>query len=152
MTAVGDVTYTYDLAGLRTGQGGSLTKQVAPPSIASASYNAANRLTNWGGTALGYDDNGNLTSLGSNTFAWNARNELVAASNGSSTFTYDVLGRRSSRTVASVTTEYLHDGLNPALVNDDFMLGGLGLDQAYRVYRLQAQPVLFGTRLEARGC
>jgi RHS repeat-associated protein len=131
MTAIGDVTYTYDLAGLRIGQGGSLTKQVAPPTVASATYNAANRLTNWGGTALGYDDNGNLTSLGSNTFTWNARNELVAASNGSSAFTYDVLGRRSSRTVASVTTEYLHDGLNPALVNDDFMLGGLGLDQTY---------------------
>jgi RHS repeat-associated protein len=130
-SSVGDVGYTYDLMGRRIGHSGTLAKQLTPSTAASATYDEANRLTNWDGTSLGYDDNGNLTSLGSSSFAWNARNELASTSNGSSSFAYDVLGRRTSRTVSGVTTEYLHDGLNPVLVNDDFMLDGLGLDRTF---------------------
>jgi RHS repeat-associated protein len=130
-TAVGDVSYTYDLAGRRIGFGGSLAKQVVSATVPSATYDAANRLTNWGGAVLGYDDQGNLTSFGSRTFAWNARDELVSSSSGSSTFAYDVMGRRTSRVASGTTTSYLHDGLNPAVVNNDFMLEGLGLDEIY---------------------
>lgn len=130
-TPVGNVAYAYDQAGRRVGHSGSLAKQNSPSTVAAASYNAANRLTSWDGTALTYDDNGNLTALGSSSFGWNTRSQLTSTSNGSSSFTYDVLGRRTGRTVSGVTTEYLHDGLNPALVDDDFMLGGLGLDQTY---------------------
>lgn len=131
VTRIGDVAYTYDLAGRRVGHSGSLAKLLMPTTVSAAVYDDANRLTNWGGSSLGYDDNGNLTSSGSTSYGWNARDELVSTSNGTSSFAYDVLGRRSSRTVSGSTTSYLHDGLNPALVNDDFMLDGLGLDENY---------------------
>lgn len=131
VTHIGDVAYTYDLAGRRVGHSGSLAKLLMPATVISTAYDAANRLTNWGGSSFGYDDNGNLTSSSSTSYGWNARDELVSTSSGTSSFAYDVLGRRRSRTVSGSTTSYLHDGLNPAIVNDDFMLDGLGLDQVY---------------------
>jgi RHS repeat-associated protein len=130
-THIGDVAYTYDLAGRRVGHTGSLAKLLMPATVSAAVYDLANRLTNWAGSSLGYDDNGNLTSSGSTTYGWNARNELVSTSNGASSFAYDVFDRRSSRTVAGAATSYLHDGMNPALVNNDLMLDGLGLDEIY---------------------
>ena len=44
--------------------GGSLAKMNLPQALASASYNAANQLTSWGGVAQTYDANGNLTNDG----------------------------------------------------------------------------------------
>lgn len=131
VTHVGAIAYTYDSAGRRVGQSGSLAKLLMPATVGSAVYNAANRLTSWGGTSLSYDDNGNLTSAGSTTYGWNARDQLTSTSNGASSFAYDVLGRRAGRTVGGSTTSYLHDGMNPALVNGDLMLSGLGLDEFY---------------------
>jgi RHS repeat-associated protein len=128
---VGDIAYTYDLAGQRVGQSGSLAKMLMPPTVSSASYDAANRLTTWGGNALTYDDNGNLTALGSTTYEWNARDQLASTSSGGSTFSYDVLGRRTGRDVSGAATSYLHDGPNPVSVNDDFMMSGLNVDEIY---------------------
>lgn len=102
-----------------------------PPTVSSASYDAANRLTTWGGNALTYDDNGNLTALGATTYGWNARDQLAATSSGGSTFSYDVLGRRTGRNVSGNATSYLHDGPNPVSVNDDFMVSGLSVDEIY---------------------
>ena len=44
--------------------GGSLAKMNLPQALASASYNAANQLTSWGGVGQTYDANGNLTNDG----------------------------------------------------------------------------------------
>ncbi|MGH8237216.1 MAG: RHS repeat-associated core domain-containing protein, partial [Steroidobacteraceae bacterium] len=130
-THVGDIAYAYDVAGRRVGQSGSLAKMLVPPTVSSASYDAANRLTTWGASSLTYDDNGNLTALGSATFGWNARNQLVSTSGGTSTFAYDARGRRTGRTVAGATTSYLNDGLNPVTVDDELIVSGPTLDEFY---------------------
>lgn len=130
-TRVGDVTYSYDLGGRRIGQGGSLTGMLMPTTVASAEYDAANRLKMWGATPLSYDDNGNLTTLGSAAFGWNVREELISSTNGAGSFAYDALGRRVGKTVGGSSTTYLHDWLNPLVTNGQLLLGGLGLDETY---------------------
>ena len=112
-TTLGDLTYAYDAAGRRTVVGGSFARTGVPQAAAGASYNANNQLTSWKGAALTYDLNGNLTSDGSNTYTWNARNQLVAISGTvSASFQYDAFGRRVSKTIGG-TTQYLYDGANP---------------------------------------
>jgi RHS repeat-associated protein len=109
-----------------------------PAAVASATYNAANRLTAWGGTALAYDLNGNLTSDGSRTYTWDSRNRLTAiAGAATASFAYDAFGRRSSTTVSGSTTRFLFDGQN---VGQELtgasvkatILGGFGLDEIFR--------------------
>jgi RHS repeat-associated protein len=58
-----------------------------------------------------YDGNGNLTSDGTDTYNWTARNQLASITDGTgtTTFAYDPFGRRSSRTADGHTTRYLHD-------------------------------------------
>lgn len=110
---LGDLTYEYDAAGRRTKVGGSYSRIGLPQPLTSATYNAANQLTQRSGTNLTYDANGNLTSDGTNTYTWNARNKLVSISGGvSATFAYDAFGRRTGKTIGGQTTEYLYDGLN----------------------------------------
>jgi RHS repeat-associated protein len=112
-TAIGNLTYAYDLAGRRTGVGGSYARTNAPAAAPLASYNVNNQLTNWKGATLQYDANGNLTSDGTNTYTWNARNQLVTISGpASASFQYDPFGRRVSKTIVG-QTQYLYDGANP---------------------------------------
>jgi RHS repeat-associated protein len=60
-----------------------------------------------------YDANGNLTSDGTNTYSWNARNHLVGLSGGTSaTFANDGTNRRSGKTVNGTTTNFLWDEFN----------------------------------------
>ena len=73
-------------------------------------YNAANRLTQWGAASLTYDADGNMTNDGANSYTWDPRNRLASMTGAS--FQYDSLGRRKTKTVAGATTNYLHDGLN----------------------------------------
>jgi RHS repeat-associated protein len=128
---LGDLSYSYDHSGRRTGTSGSLSKLRMPATVATATYDPANRLTSWGASSLSYDANGNLSGIDATTFGWNAREQLIATSSGASTFAYDVLGRRTSRTVSGATDQYLHDGLTPVTFNDDFLLSGRGLDDVY---------------------
>src|SRR5712691_194886 len=90
---LGNLTYAYDLAGRRTGVGGSYARTGTPQAASSATYNVNNQLTQWKGASLAYDANGNLTSDapfasrmmfrdGTNTYTWNARNQLVSVSGG----------------------------------------------------------------------
>jgi RHS repeat-associated protein len=131
VSRIGEVGYTYDLAGRRVGQSGSLAKLTMPVTMNAATYDDANRLTNWAGQSLTYDDNGNLTSRGAISYGWNARDELISTSSGLSSFAYDALGRRRSRAVAGSAVSYLHDGMNPVLVNNELMLSGFSLDEFY---------------------
>jgi YD repeat-containing protein len=73
---LGNLAYSYDLAGRRTVVGGSYARTGTPQAVSSASYNVNNQLTNWKGTTLTYDANGNLTNDATNTYTWNARNQL----------------------------------------------------------------------------
>lgn len=84
-----------------------------PATISSAAYDAGNRLTSWAGVNLAYDNNGNLLSDGSLMYTWDSRNRLSALSGtATASFTYDAVGRRSSRAIGAVTTGFLYDGSN----------------------------------------
>ena len=112
-TTLGNLTYSYDLAGRRINTGGSYARTGTPQAAPSASYNVNNQLTNWKGATLQYDANGNLTSDGTNTYNWNARNQLVTIGGPvPASFQYDPFGRRVSKTIGG-TTQYLYDGANP---------------------------------------
>ena len=111
---IGDLTYTYDAVGRRATVGGSFAKTALPQAVASASYDAANQLTQWGTTTLSYDANGNVTNDGAVTYTWNARNQLTAI-NGTATtasFAYDAVGRRIGKTVNGASTAFLYDGMD----------------------------------------
>ncbi len=130
----GALTYTYDAAGRVATVGGSLA-QVAPPLARTGQvYNAANRLTSNAGIPLGYDDDGNLTSHGINSYQWNARGLLTRASGSGYTesFTYDVFGRQTDRSVNGRATSTQSDGSMPVREtsgnNSATMLSG-GTDQ-----------------------
>jgi RHS repeat-associated protein len=118
-TLLGDLTYEYDKAGNRTKIGGSFARTGIPQVIASTAYNAANHQTTFGDKTLTYDNNGNVQtitdSIGTTTYTWNARNQLVGISGPgvSASFVYDGLGRREKKTINSSLTEFLFDGVNP---------------------------------------
>jgi RHS repeat-associated protein len=135
-TTLGTLTYAYDAAGARTTVGGTWARTGQPAAVASATYNAANHQVTFGGTTLTYDLNGNLTSDGTTTYTWNARNQLVSITGPvAASFVYDGAGRRQTKTIAGTTTSFLHDGSNPvqeqsgaALAN---LLTGLGIDEYF---------------------
>lgn len=104
---LGNLTYSYDQLGRRNQVGGSLARTDLPQSLSSATYDAANELTNWGGTAFSYDNNGNMLADGVNTFTWSARNQL-ANLNGHA-LEYDAYGRRI---VNASGRSYLYDDVS----------------------------------------
>jgi RHS repeat-associated protein len=106
---LGNLTYTYDSVGRRTLVGGSFARTGLPGAVTSSTYDVANELTNWNGTSIAYDLDGNMVSDGSNVFIWNARNE-VATLNGVS-LQYDGMGRRIKNAAGK---SFLYDGLNAA--------------------------------------
>ena len=107
------LSYGYDNDGRIVTRGGTFDVTNLPAALASASYDANNRLTQWGAKSLSYDANGNLTGDGTNTYTWNTRNQLMSIAGGSSgSFVYDALGRRESKTIGGTATNFLYDGLN----------------------------------------
>jgi RHS repeat-associated protein len=137
-TTLGTLTYAYDAAGRRTVLGGTWARTGLPAAVASASYNTNNQQTAWGGQTNTFDLNGNLTSDGSSTYTWDARDRLYGISGAASaSFEYDPAGRRVSKTIAGTTTQFLYDGANPVqelsgagavLAN---LLTGLGIDEYF---------------------
>ena len=136
-TTLGTLTYTYDAAGRRATVGGTWARTGLPVAVASATYDDANRQLTWGGQAFTYDDNGNLTGDGVNTYSWDVRDHLTGISGGvAATFAYDPFGRRTRKTISAQTTDYLYDWDNPVqelsggavLAN---LLTGLGIDEYF---------------------
>jgi RHS repeat-associated protein len=112
-TTLGDLTYTYDLAGQRTAIGGSWARTGLPEPVASATYDVANRIATWNGQPFSYDLNGNLASSGVTSYSWNARNQLAELSGvTSASFAYDGASRRRAKTISGTTTNFLFDELN----------------------------------------
>jgi RHS repeat-associated protein len=109
---LGNLTYAYDAAGRRTMIGGSYARSGLPLAVTTASHNAANQQTAFGSQSFTYDLNGNLTSDGTNTYTWNARDQLASMTDPGLTasFQYDASGKRTSKTVKGATTTYLYDG------------------------------------------
>jgi RHS repeat-associated protein len=135
---LGHLTYTYDNAGRRTGIGGSFARVALPQALGSAVHNPNNAVVQWGSTTITYDADGNLTSDGVRTYIWDARNRLSSISGPGLTasFQYDALGRRIRKTVNSITTDFLYDGINPVQelsggVANANVLGGLSPDQFF---------------------
>jgi len=111
---VGDLEYSYDADGRVIGKSGSFAQTNLPAAVSGNTFNADNEMTAFGGQALTYDANGNLTNDGTNNYTWDARSHLNAISGGSTaSFQYDPLGRRALKTVNSATTQFLYDGHNP---------------------------------------
>jgi RHS repeat-associated protein len=106
-TAVGSLTYQYDAVGRRTQMGGSLAATGFPQAVGSAAYDVANELTNWNGTTITPDANGNVLNDGVAAYTWNARNQLI--SRGSTSFQYDSYGRR---TLNAAGNNLLYEGPN----------------------------------------
>jgi RHS repeat-associated protein len=109
-TTLGDLTYGYDATGRPIHVGGAFARASIPAASGPITYDAANQRV-----GHAYDDDGNLTSDGTTTYAWNARGELSSLSRTglSISFGYDGMGRRTSRTSGGTTAGYLYDGLNP---------------------------------------
>jgi len=136
-TLVGDLVYAYDARGQRTTVSGSLARAALPAALTSATYDAANRLTNWDGTTLTYDANGNVTNDGVRSYTWDARNRLTNLSGPvAASFQYDAFGRRVAKTISGSTTNYLYDGPNPVREQNGTatanLLTGLNIDEFFR--------------------
>jgi len=135
--SLGNLSYTYDLAGRRVSVGGSFARTNLPAALASASYDANNRVSAWGATTPTHDDNGNLTGDGTNSYGWDARNRLASISGGASaSFVYDPFGRRQSKTIGSAQTGFVYDGANVVREKSGSsvkaeLLAGLGIDEVF---------------------
>ncbi len=118
-TTLGDLTYTYDLAGNRIKTGGTFARSNLPPALTTTTYIANNQQTTFGTSTETYDLNGNLSTSTDTgvvtTNTWNARNQLTGISRTGLTasFTYDSFGRRTGKTINGTTTNFVYDGLNP---------------------------------------
>jgi YD repeat-containing protein len=100
--------YAYDSVGNRTrytettpalARARSAGASVTATNVTTYAYDAANRLTNVGGVAYTWDDNGNLISDGSKTYTYTQANRFVAVSDQQSaaSFVYRCMGLSRGR-------------------------------------------------------
>ena len=135
-TVLGDLQYSYDAAGNRSQVGGAWARTGLPQPLTGASYNANNQQVAFGGQTLTYDLNGNLTSDGTNTYTWDARNRLAAITGPvPASFVYDATGRRARKAINGTVTDFLYDGVNPTQelsgAGAASLLTGLGIDEHF---------------------
>ncbi len=101
-------------------------------------FSPANAMTSFNGATLAYDANGNLTSDGTNSYGWDARNHLIAIGGANlATFVYDALGRRAQKAINGGATQFLYDRWNPVQELDATntptanLLTGLRIDEYF---------------------
>ena len=123
-----DMTYYYDAAYNRTTtvNGGEVDYL----------SNNLNQYTNVGAAALGYDDNGNLTGDGSQTYYYDVENRLTRAVRNSDgqtlgEYAYDPFGRRIVKEAGGTTTHYIYDHLSYQVLAE-YVDGGGGFSPARR--------------------
>lgn len=105
--------YDYDKNGNRT------SRQLGTGPTEIAGYDGQDRLKTRGSIAYQFNDDGQMTHRGADTFQVSARSELTSVtSSGGATITYgsDAAGFRISRTDGAGTVQYLY-GLGGALVS-----------------------------------
>ncbi|MBW8042153.1 MAG: hypothetical protein FVQ85_19435 [Planctomycetes bacterium] len=129
-----DTSFIYDQAGNRWQViGGGIGPYYAT--------NILNQYTSAGTVYFSYDDNGNLTGDGTDSYTYDAENRLMTAnaSGLSITYSYGPLGRRISKTVGGETTYYIYDGDQVICEYDDVgylrkkFLYGVGIDEVVRM-------------------
>lgn len=135
---VSNLNYSYDSDGRVTRKTESLSSTGMPSAVTGNTFNADNAMTGFNGATLSYDANGNLTSDGTNTYTWDARNHLTAISGGSTaSFAYDALGRRAQKIINGTSTQFLYDRSNPVQelqggTPSANLLTGLGIDERFQ--------------------
>ncbi|MFJ6438288.1 RHS repeat-associated core domain-containing protein [Streptomyces sp. NPDC091416] len=114
-TSIGDLNYTRDARSLQTGLTGSLANVALPAAETGTVFGKDNRITTFAGRSFTYDADGQLKSDGIRDYTWNARGQLsgLTKTGQNSTFAYDGLGTRSTKTVGGTTDKFLTDGSNP---------------------------------------
>ncbi|WP_307679891.1 RHS repeat-associated core domain-containing protein [Streptomyces sp. V4I2] len=112
---IGDLAYTRDQRALQTGLTGSLAQVALPVAESGTQFGKDNRIATYAGRTFAYDADGQLKSDGLRTYAWNGRGELTGLTKAgtASSFGYDPLGGRISKTMGTATSRYLTDGSNP---------------------------------------
>ncbi len=137
---IGDLAYTHDASGRRATTSGSYARLNLPAAVSTTIYNANNQLTKWGTKNITYDLNGNMLGDATNTYTWNARDQLSAVTKTGQTlpsFTHDAFGRRQKKTLGATVTSYLYDGSNTVqeltgASPSANILAGLGVDEVFQ--------------------
>ncbi len=108
-TVLRDLVYGYDEINRRTSYSGNTAPEPQETATNTTTVDASNRYTSLNGKLISHDENGNQKI---NNAVWDARDRLVSLSGPGFTasFTYDVMGRRTSKTVNGQTKTYLYDG------------------------------------------
>ncbi|MFJ3505608.1 RHS repeat-associated core domain-containing protein [Streptomyces sp. NPDC090135] len=135
-SSIGNLVYTRDERALQVGLSGTLAKVALPAAETGTQFGKDNRITSYNGRSFTYDADGRLKNDGLRTYDWNGRGELtgLTKAGATSTFGYDPLGTRASKTVEGSTTRYLTDGSNPLVEQSGSgttkaMVATSGLDQ-----------------------
>jgi YD repeat-containing protein len=97
-TVLRDLVYGYDEINRRTSYSGNTAPDPQETATNTATVDASNRYTSLNGKPVSHDENGNQTI---NNTVWDARDRLVSLSgpNFTASFTYDAMGKRSSKIV-----------------------------------------------------
>jgi RHS repeat-associated protein len=127
-TVLRDLVYGYDEINRRTSYSGNTAPEPQETATNTATVDASNRYTSLNGKPVSHDANGNQTI---NSAVWDARDRLVSLSSPGFTaaFTYDAMGRRTSKTVNGQTKTYLYDGSDLISETGADYTFGPGIDQ-----------------------
>jgi RHS repeat-associated protein len=137
-TVLRDLQYAYNERNQRISYDGNTAPSPAETAVTSATLTSLNQYSSLNGQSLSYDNNGNQTvgtSSGlSYTAQWNARDQLVGLSgtNLIASFTYDALGRRTTKNINGQSQTYLYDGadiVNESGSNNAVYTHGSGVDE-----------------------
>jgi RHS repeat-associated protein len=122
----GTLGYGYDAVGNRTNRTSSVSGLVNQ----TPTYNTNDWLT-----TDSYDNNGNTTNSGINSYQYDVMNRLTNFNNGQVIITYDGDGNRAIKTVSGTTTYYLLDDRNPSgyvqVLEEWTATGTPGLNKVY---------------------
>jgi RHS repeat-associated protein len=103
----------------RTIDNGSYVRAAPTNGSWSSSINGLDQLTASGSTPVGHDGRGNVTTVGSTTYAYSSENRMTSGP-GSVTLSYDPSGRIYEMNVAGAITRFLFDSNDlVAEINED---------------------------------
>jgi RHS repeat-associated protein len=134
------LSFTYNPAGQITTRTMSNTAYAYTPGAGTTSYvnNGKNQVTSAGGTALGYDSRGNITSAPTGSYGYDGLNQMTTAN--SYGLVYDPSGRLFQVSSGTTGTRFLYDG-DQAIGEYDVSgallkryVPGVGLDSVITAY------------------